>query len=243
VARKPNKELDSDSVFLPPPTTKKGARRTFSWAGFRGKTTWDWLALLLGALVTANVAIVTTYQTHVQTLQVETRRQIIEERSRQDAAVETYANQMVTLFATSDYSGEAQQDDIRTLVRARTLVAFDLPHKKRLMRFLYDAHLIQGRTPTVSLDGVNLTNVNFSNIDLREANLSGATLRNATLSNTDLSGAYLQGTDLSSATGITNEKLDQQVASLKGATMPNGQKYEDWLKSKGGGEDGQNPGP
>jgi hypothetical protein len=25
--------------------------------------------------------------------------------------------------------------------------------------------------------------------------------------------------------------------------MPNGQKYEDWLKSKGRGEDGENNGP
>jgi len=27
------------------------------------------------------------------------------------------------------------------------------------------------------------------------------------------------------------------------ATMPNGQKYEEWLKSKGSGEDGKNGGP
>jgi hypothetical protein len=33
--------------------------------------------------------------------------------------------------------------------------------------------------------------------------------------------------------GVTNEQLQQQAASLKGATMPDGQKYEDWLKSKG----------
>jgi hypothetical protein len=31
--------------------------------------------------------------------------------------------------------------------------------------------------------------------------------------------------------------------SLEGATMPNGQKYEDWLKSKGGGEEGENGSP
>ena len=30
--------------------------------------------------------------------------------------------------------------------------------------------------------------------------------------------------------------------SLEGATMPNGQKYEDWLKSKDRGEDGKNDG-
>jgi hypothetical protein len=37
--------------------------------------------------------------------------------------------------------------------------------------------------------------------------------------------------------------VQEQLAtgeSVKGATMPNGQKYEEWLKSKGGGEDGEN---
>ena len=40
------------------------------------------------------------------------------------------------------------------------------------------------------------------------------------------------------ALGFTNEELEQQAASPEGATMPNGQKYEDWLKSKGRAEDG-----
>jgi hypothetical protein len=37
-------------------------------------------------------------------------------------------------------------------------------------------------------------------------------------------------TDLSGARGVTNEELDEEADSLQGATMPNGQKYEDWLK-------------
>jgi hypothetical protein len=45
------------------------------------------------------------------------------------------------------------------------------------------------------------------------------------------------------ALGITSDELKQRAKSLKGATMPNGQKYEDWLKSKGRGEDGENNGP
>ncbi len=54
--------------------------------------------------------------------------------------------------------------------------------------------------------------------------------------------ADLRGANLSEALGITNEELEQQAASLEGATMPNGQKYEDWLKSKGRGADGENGG-
>ena len=59
----------------------------------------------------------------------------------------------------------------------------------------------------------------------------------------DLSEANLSGANLEGALGIANEELRQQAIPLEGATMPNGQKYEDWLKSKGRGEDGENSGP
>jgi len=40
---------------------------------------------------------------------------------------------------------------------------------------------------------------------------------------------------------IANEEIWQQTKALKGATMPNGQKYEDWLKDKKAqGKDGKN---
>ncbi len=117
---------------------------------------------------------------------------------------------------------------------------------------------------------VNLSGANLSNADLSNADLSGAALRKAYqqdadeipgeadnevakamirdkwgkfpegLMETDLSGANLSGANLSGAVGITKEKLEQQAKSLKGATMPNGQEYEDWLKSKGREEDGEN---
>ncbi len=54
--------------------------------------------------------------------------------------------------------------------------------------------------------------------------------------------ADLREANLSGAEGITKEQLDQ-AESLEGATMPNWQKYEDWLKSKGSGEDRENSGP
>jgi uncharacterized protein YjbI with pentapeptide repeats len=58
---------------------------------------------------------------------------------------------------------------------------------------------------------------------------------------TDLTDADLAGAILAGAS-VTKERL-AQAKSLKGATMPNGQKYEDWLKSKGRREDGENSGP
>jgi uncharacterized protein YjbI with pentapeptide repeats len=70
---------------------------------------------------------------------------------------------------------------------------------------------------------------------LREADLSEANLRGAHLDDAHLDDAILSGADLSMAI-ITQEQLDR-IMSLKGATMPNGQKYEEWIKDKEGREE------
>jgi uncharacterized protein YjbI with pentapeptide repeats len=79
--------------------------------------------------------------------------------------------------------------------------------------------------------------------NVRGANLSDANLQKADLRRAKLNGADLSGAHLSGARGITNEELEQQARSLEGATMPDGQKYEDWLKSKDSGNAGENSGP
>jgi hypothetical protein len=43
-------------------------------------------------------------------------------------------------------------------------------------------------------------------------------------------GAILTYTNLEGVRGVTNEQLEQQAKSLEGATMPNGQKYDDWAQ-------------
>ena len=95
-----------------------------------------------------------------------------------------------------------------------------------------------------SLIGANLSRANLSYANLAEAtiteppygeitdeaitaDLSYANLSGAILNRADLRGAILHG-----ATGWTEEQL-VQAKSLERATMPNGQKYEDWLTSRG----------
>jgi uncharacterized protein YjbI with pentapeptide repeats len=104
--------------------------------------------------------------------------------------------------------------------------------------FLEDADLSDADLRRAFLSAAYMNGADLSGANLKEADLSGAFLEDADLSDAypykaDLSGAYL-----GSAEGITNEELEQQARSLEGATMPNGQKYEDWLKSKGSREDG-----
>jgi cell division protein FtsB len=86
-----------------------------------------------------------------------------------------------------------------------------------------------------------LPDVDLSGANLEGAVLTGAHLRNVDLTGADLTNAVLEDTNLSGARGVTDEQLEQQALSLEGATMPNGQKYEDWLESHG--EDGENSGP
>jgi uncharacterized protein YjbI with pentapeptide repeats len=105
------------------------------------------------------------------------------------------------------------------------------------------------------LSGVVLSEADLSDVVLSEADLSGANLYGANLSGARLSGANLRGADLSwadlsearlietylrganlsraklrdailaGARGVTNEELEQQAASLEGATMTNGSVY------------------
>jgi uncharacterized protein YjbI with pentapeptide repeats/cell division protein FtsB len=93
-----------------------------------------------------------------------------------------------------------------------------------------------------NLNGADLSDANLFSAGLSEANLIGADLSNANLSEANLNGADLENANLSGADGITNAELEQQTVSLEGADMPNGQKYEDWLKSGLREEDGKNDG-
>jgi uncharacterized protein YjbI with pentapeptide repeats len=118
---------------------------------------------------------------------------------------------------------------------------------------LRGAHLYQA-----DLSGANLIHADLRNTNLIEADLSGAELKfaklgeaglgeadlsSANLSSANLSRADLYKANLNNAQGITNEELEQQSSSLKGAIMPNGQTYEDWLKDREGRkEDGKNGG-
>jgi uncharacterized protein YjbI with pentapeptide repeats len=128
---------------------------------------------------------------------------------------------------------------------------------------LREADLREAKMGSVDLSKANLHEVDLTGADLFSAKLQGADLSMASLRDTDLQwanlreadlrglgisrGVNLRGADLSRVKGRRNEDLEwlSRVVddSLKGTTMPNGQKYEDWLKSKGGAEDGENTSP
>jgi uncharacterized protein YjbI with pentapeptide repeats len=106
---------------------------------------------------------------------------------------------------------------------------------------LTKAVLIEADLSGAMMSGAILTKAALIETDLRGAYMPGANLTEAELIEADLHGAYLPGADLSGAiltradlSGIIDWTEEQllQARSLEGATMPNGQKYEDWLKDK-----------
>jgi hypothetical protein len=133
-------------------------------------------------------------------------------------------------------------------VDLRGLYVKDALHSVGYLRHVY--RMVRG-TYYLTAMGFSSTAANMGGNFLRGANLSFADLRGADLMGTDLSGADLMGTDLSGANlgganlsdvnpfginlsqanlkgakGVTNEQLlEWPFFQLEGATLPNGQKY------------------
>jgi uncharacterized protein YjbI with pentapeptide repeats len=99
--------------------------------------------------------------------------------------------------------------------------------------YLSEAHLSNTNLINIDLSGAHLSHANLSPAFLGGANLSHANLSRATLDCRNLRGrrGNLSYANLNNLRGCTKEEL-RSAFTLKGATMPNGLKYEEWLKSK-----------
>jgi hypothetical protein len=223
-----------------------GAAR--SWTGFQGKTVWDLLQLLIVPLALAVIGLWFAAQQDARQQQIENQRaeaerKLVQQRA-QDEALQAYLDQMSALLLEKDLRDSKKDSEVRILARARTLTVLRRlgpSSKGTVVQFLYEAGLIKGAQPVVSLlqadlsnadlRGATLSHANLFRADLRGAVLSYAHLNPADLSHADLSFAALSGADLSHAEGWTKKQLSA-ANSLEGATMPNGQKYEDWIKAR-----------
>jgi uncharacterized protein YjbI with pentapeptide repeats len=94
---------------------------------------------------------------------------------------------------------------------------------------LTGAYLQDAKLSGAYLYGTNLGGANLSGADLSDA--EGRFESGARMIRTRLDGADLSGANLTNAR-VTGEQL-REAESLAGATMPDGQKYEDWLTDEG----------
>jgi hypothetical protein len=173
----------------------------------------------------------------------------VENQRARDEALQAYLDKMTDLLVVHDLGKpqdaehKQQEETVRTVAWARTktvLRRLDGDGRGAVLRFLNEAGLIKKCCPVIDrLAGAHLVDANLKGSFLQDTALQGVDLRGA-----DLKDADLRGADLSGAEGITNEQLAAQTKFLQGTTMPNGQKYEDWLKEQEGrGEDGKDRGP
>jgi uncharacterized protein YjbI with pentapeptide repeats len=76
--------------------------------------------------------------------------------------------------------------------------------------------------------GALLNSANFTDVSGVVTRSANANFTGASLEDADFTNATLDGADFTDAKGITAQQLANQAKSLESATMPNGQKYEDW---------------
>jgi hypothetical protein len=134
-----------------------------------------------------------------------------------------------------DEQGEVVKEKIVDLsganLREANLLGLDLGGVGLDWAILERANLRAASLPDADLGGTRLLGADLRNADLSRtklsrADLSGADLREANLREANLNRAYLVV-----ATGLTDEQITA-ATTLEGATMPNDQQYEDWLKDK-----------
>jgi hypothetical protein len=218
-----------------------------------GITLWDWLKLLVVPAVIAGGGIWFNRQQRERELAIanEQREREVEiaERRAQDEALQAYLDQMSDMLIPKTDRPSLYKarpvDSLSSVARARTLTMLprlDKERKARVVQFLHESGLIAANRPIVAmrradLRGADLSHANLFRVVLHEpylhhANLFRANLSGANLSGTHLAASYLRGANLSKARGWTEEQL-RAAKCLERATMPNGQKFEDWIKSRG----------
>jgi hypothetical protein len=212
--------------------------RSSGRAGFRGKTLWDVLQLLIIPVALAIATLVFNYQNskierEVARRNAESERTIAED-TRQETALQAYLDRMTDLLLKEDLRDSKPEDEVRTVARTRTLTVLRGLEKERkaaVVWFLVESKLVStdpqqkdGLGPIVSLSGADLYEADLRGAVLTGADLRGAVLTEAVLFEADLREADLRGADLTEA-DLYEADLRGAVltgAVLKGAMLPDG---------------------
>jgi hypothetical protein len=116
--------------------------------------------------------------------------------------------------------------DIQAILDVLRRAQDRVPEEYRTRLDLHEANLQGANLREAFLQGAFLQGAFLQDAILYRANFQGANLQDA-----NLQDAYLQGADLTGARGWTVRQLGQ-ANSLRDATMPDGQKFEDWLRAQ-----------
>jgi uncharacterized protein YjbI with pentapeptide repeats len=197
---------------------------TSRWTGFRGKTVWDWMDLLIVPMVLVGIGLLFEMQQADRQQATEKKQQELAERQAQDEALRAYLDQMGRLMLDGKLHDSKEGSEVRTLAQARTqtvLARLDGSRRGSVVEFLYEASLINKEDPVISLFAVHLDDAKLSSLDLTKADLSGAYLNRAELSVTRLKGADLEEAQLDRADlgGAILEEADLSYSDLDKADL------------------------
>ncbi len=222
-------------VFVPGPWPK--------WTGFKGKTLWDLLELLVVPLILAITAFFFRRSERIADrnateAQLESDRRISQDRTS-EKALQSYLDQMTDLLCNQDLASPNRTTQVKAIARTRTLTILDqinYLHKRIVFRFLLEAGMITSTNSIVPLNDANLSRLILSRINAHACNLRGAYLRGAIFTNVDIEKSKMKGADLTNATlvlvgmrgveleganliGATLNSVDLRDANLKGAVF------------------------
>lgn len=172
-----------------------------------------------------------TRQTLLSTRELEGKRAA-------EAALQKYLEQMGQLLTKENLRSSEDDADVRTVARAQTLTVLeraDPTHKRILLQFLYESHLISRDEPIINLTGANLQGADLQRVNLEGAALEGAILIGANLQDAILPGANLQDANLIEADLLRANlrEADLQRAHFQGANLDKAElKEADLRKAK-----------
>jgi hypothetical protein len=113
------------------------------------RTIWEWLTILTISAVIAGAALIFTTRQAAQQRELQVQQandaQELQVQQANDAALQAYLEDMGTSLLEKDLRGADENDDVRLLARARTLIVLDgvsEDRKVRLLNFLSETQLI-----------------------------------------------------------------------------------------------------
>jgi cell division protein FtsB len=175
---------EEHSVWQTKPEREQKEETKQSRWGFRGKTVWDFLQLLIVPLILVAIGLVFSLQQdarqqRVEDQRAEAERELAEQRA-QDEALQAYLDQMSQLMLERKLLEAEPGDPVYTLAQARTstaILSLDAEHNQSVTRFLINSGLAESSDGSPRL---------LSEIALPRATLSSAELSSADLSLADL---------------------------------------------------------
>ena len=208
-------------VILQPGRT---AAAPFKWfvLGVAGKSSWQWLELLIIPVFLAIGAYSLENQADGR------QAKIADARAKQET-LDNYLEKMQGLLLDRNLRSAKEESEVRSVARAITTTAIkelDSDRNALLISFLKESDLIRRTVDSEDktlalLLGLDLSDANLSRANLRDANLYDANLFYADLSYVDLISANLSDANLRGANMISANLRNANLsdADLRGANM------------------------